>query len=167
MAFESMCSLLSTLLEECLVSGTSARDAGVTVSMDKLAGEKVFFYKIDGREGREKLKMIGEGIKICDHLVVYGKENERKEVVCYIEIKGKNVALAKEQILETHKHVKPLAKEEIAKESYQQLVWKVCICLHGSAPQRNQRLEDELIKTFGKENIRIKRDVMLGDFLRR
>jgi len=69
--------------------------------------------------------------------------------------------------VDTHKYVKPLAKEEVAKESYQQLVWKVCICLHGSAPQRNQRLEDELIKTFGKENIRIKRDVMLGDFLRR
>ena len=45
MAFESMCSLLSTLLEECLVSGTSARDAGVTVSMEKVSGKRFSFIR--------------------------------------------------------------------------------------------------------------------------
>jgi len=110
--------------------------------------------------------MLDEGIKICDYLVSYTKDNEIKEVVCFMELKGKNISIAIKQILDTHERVIAISKQEIAREHHSRIHWKACICLHGSAPKRNQRLEDKLAEKFGKENIRIRRDVGLGDFLR-
>ncbi len=167
MASKSMQKLLNALLYECIENGTSAHDSGFTVSMDKKQrDEEIFFYSIDNRNARAKLGMLDEGIKICDYLISYTKHSEIKEVICFMELKGKNIGTAIKQILDTYERVVAIAKQEIVKEHHNHIKWKACICLHGSAPKRNQRLEDELAKKFGKENIRIRRDVRLGDFLR-
>ncbi len=166
MASKSMQEFLNTLLNECIDEGTSAHDSGFTVSTNKYKGEEIFFYKIDNHSGRAKLNMLDEGVKICDYLVSYTKDGEIREVVCFMELKGKNIGAAIKQILDTYERVIAISKQAIARDQHSRINWKACICLHGSAPKRNQRLEDKLAEKFGKENIRIRRDVGLGDFLR-
>jgi len=53
----------------CYIRRTSVTESGLTVSIETLPGETVLFFHMDSDEGREKLNMVGEGIKVCDYLV--------------------------------------------------------------------------------------------------
>ncbi|HZU03753.1 MAG TPA: hypothetical protein VFA10_29080 [Ktedonobacteraceae bacterium] len=115
--------------------------------------------------------MVGEGVKVCDYLVLYLKDDQDREIVCFLELKGKKLEDAIKQVISMHQRVLALAREKIDREQLQNNVgWKACICLHGQAPRNGARIENQLIEKFGKGNVRIKHgvkhDKLLGEFLR-
>ncbi|HVB20634.1 MAG TPA: hypothetical protein VNG51_01635 [Ktedonobacteraceae bacterium] len=169
MASKPMLSLLNASLEACLIEGTRVRESGLIVSTEVVQGETILFFHIDCEEGRKNLNLVGVGSKICDYLVFYTKDEEDKEIVCFLELKGKDLDGAIKQVLHTYQKVLELSKARVGK--YHQLIaWKVCICLHGQAPRNRQSNIDQLITVFGKSNIRIKHGIkqytLLGSFLR-
>lgn len=164
--------LLNGTLQSCCQKGTSVNESGLTVSTERLPGEIILFFHTDCPEGRKSLSMVGEGVKVCDYLVLYLKDGEDREIVCFLELKGKNLGDAKEQVFSTEQRVLALAKEKISQERLKSSIgWKVCICLHGQAPRNRTRIEDELKDKFGKDNVRIKHgvkhDKLFGEFLRK
>jgi hypothetical protein len=170
MASESMFVLLTGRLGSCRIDGTGVRESGLVVSAETLTGETILFFHIDSPEGRQCLDLLSEGAKACDYLVFYTKNNDDKEIVCFLELKGKKLEDAIRQVLSTHQRIVILAKEEIDRKLHAYIVWKVCICLHGQAPRSGQQSVDQLIKTFGKDNVLVKHGVkhykLLGTFLR-
>ncbi|MGH2478801.1 MAG: hypothetical protein ACRDHW_03995 [Ktedonobacteraceae bacterium] len=170
MASTSMLALLNDKFAACLIKGTSVRESGLTVSTETFPGETILFFHTDCDEGRQNLNMISAGLKICDYLILYTKDSEPKEIVCFLELKGKKLEDAIRQVLSTRESLQALAIEEINRKHHQYITWKVCICLHGHAPRPGQHNIDELIKKFGKNNILIKHGMkqykLLGSFLR-
>ena len=66
--------LLNGTLQTCLINGaTRVRESGLTVSTEKLPGETILFFRTDSGEGRKKLNMLQENLKICDYLVYYSR----------------------------------------------------------------------------------------------
>jgi hypothetical protein len=157
-------------LHKVCIEGTHVRESGLVVSTEKLPGETISFFKIDSTDGRKCLLMIEERIQICDYLVFYAKDNQNREVICFLELKGKKLDIAVQQVISTHQYFKELLKSTGTQKQSQHLTYKACICLHGHAPRNDQRSEKSLIDIFGKENIRIKHGVkhykLLGAFLR-
>jgi hypothetical protein len=163
--------LLNATLQTCLINGaTRVRESGLTVSTEKLPGETILFFRTDSGEGRKNLCMLQDNLKVCDYLVYYAKAEHEKEIICFLELKGKNVEEAVRQVINTCQYVKALIKQHITESQHQHIVRKVCICLHGRTSRLKQSLNDQLIKEFGKNNIRIKHglthDKELGSFLR-
>lgn len=169
MASKPMLSLLNATLDACRIEGTRVRESGLTVSTEVVQGETILFFHIDCEDGRKNLNLVGIGAKICDYLVFYTKDGEDREIVCFLELKGKDQDGAIKQVLHTYQRVLELSKAKVG--NYHQLVtWKVCICLHGQAPRNRQSNLDQLITVFGKSNIDIKHGrkqyTQLGEFLR-
>lgn len=163
--------LLNGTLQSCCQKGTSVNESGLTVSTERLPGETILFFHTDCPEGRKSLGMVEAGIQVCDYLVLYLKDGEGREIVCFLELKGKKLDDAINQVLSTHQRVVALAREKIDRQQLQNNVgWKACICLHGQAPRNGARIENQLIEKFGKSNVRIKHgikhDKLLGEFLR-
>ena len=169
MASDSMRTLLSVTLAGCFVRGTSVTESGLTVSTDRLSGEIILFFKTDSPEGRQSLGITGENLKACDCLVLYAKENDRAEIACFLELKGKKLEVAVKQVINTFRHAKMRIEREVEKEQHPYITWKVCICMQGQAPRNEQKSRDELENIFGP-HVRIKHGVKhykeLGSFLR-
>lgn len=165
-----MFSLLSNTLNTCRQPGTKAQGSGITVSTQPLAGETIIFFEIDCREGRQSLRMVGEGISICDHLIFYTKDGEHYETVCFLELKGTDLNVAMKQVQTTRKYVEVLSDKNIPKKKHRYFLWKICICLRSHAPSVSQRVRDELKQKYGNENVEIKHGITrydIGQFLRR
>ncbi len=165
-----MLTLLSTTLHDCRMSGTRAHASGITVSTQPRIGELIIFFDIDSTEGRQSLKMEGEGISICDYLIFYTTNGEAFEIVCFLELKGTNLEVAAKQVQETHKHVKDLSDEQIPVRHHQNFISKICICLRSHAPSTKQRIRDQLKQKFGNEHVEIKHGTTrydIGQLLRR
>lgn len=169
MASDSMRTLLSVKLAGCFVRGTSVTESGLTVSTDRLSGEIILFFKADSPEERQSLGITGENLKACDYLVFYSKEDNRAEIACFLELKGKKLEVAVKQIINTFRHAKMLVEREVEREQHPFVIWKVCICMQGQAPRNEQKSRDELKEIFG-QHVRIKHGVKhykeLGSFLR-
>ncbi len=156
---------LKQKLSSCLMAGTSITESGLTVSMERKSDEIVHFFRIDSVGGRYALDMIN--LKVCDCLVIYTKEVEQDEVLCFLELKGGRLDDAKEQIISTHSKVKQILRAE---RIQQNIIFKVCICMRQQAPSGFIRHEAELKRLFGKNHVRLKFGVKhykeLGDFFR-
>ncbi|MBA2286458.1 MAG: hypothetical protein H0W02_13340 [Ktedonobacteraceae bacterium] len=94
MGLKSMSTMFSKVLQQCLEKGTSIHESGITVSTKVFAGEKIIFYHIDCKEGREGLNIKLEGNKICDYLIFFTKDKEDYEIICFLELKSKNLEMA-------------------------------------------------------------------------
>ena len=149
MASKPMLTLVTSVLQSCRVQGTSFRQSGITVSTRPLAGETIIFFLIDCDEGRTSLKMTESGVKICDYIIYYTNDGEDGEIVCLLEVKGKNLKIAANQVLITHEHVAALSREKIHINYHQNIKWRVCICLRSHAPSSSQRIHDQLKEKFG------------------
>jgi len=97
------------LLSCCLLPGkTSHIENGVNVSLQPASGETVLFFHIDEQSNpnckfRQLLGLNQEGMKICDLIVFYAKENER--IICFVELKGGDIKTAKEQVINTYTYL--------------------------------------------------------------
>lgn len=164
-------SFLSAHLQSCQKEGTRVQEEGIRVSTTKMAGEIIILFHTDCDEGRRGLKMEAPGIKICDYLFYYTKEGKKAEVVCFLELKGKKLEDAVEQVHKTHMQLEAMSKEEIHRTHHPNFIWKVCICLSGQASSmsHSQRIHDELKQKYGKGNVEIKHGMRhdIGPLLRK
>src|SRR6266487_1695351 len=157
MVAKPVLTVLKPLLENCLTSGTKAHEDGLTVSIEREKDEEIYFFRMDCVEGNSCLGMKKvEKEKCCDYLVFFNKEKSINEVFCFLELKGKNVQKAKQQVINTYTHLSALLKENSGQNQTQVPLWSVYICLSGPAPQETQRVHNELIKRFGKGRVGIK-----------
>ena len=162
MGLKSMSTMFSNVLQQCLEPRTSAHKIGITVSTEVLAGEIIIFYHTDCKEGRKGLNAELEGNKICDYLILFTKDEVDYEIVCFLELKGKNLETAIQQIERTHQYVKDLSRLKFKKYNLN-INWRVCICLRRSASNANQRKRNELIQKFGGDNVVIKHGITYFD----
>lgn len=116
---------------------------------------------------------ISKDEPICDGLVSFGLQNastqEYLEIFCLVELKGRELERAIEQILNTHHHVWELLADGSCKPILGRIVKKAYIYQHGSAPKQTKqlaKLKDQLKDIFGN-NWKIARDSDLGSFLRK
>lgn len=165
---------LDTHLTSCRIPRTNVQESGIHVSTQKLTGEKIVFFHTDCDEGRECLGMriVGESSeRICDYLLYYSKVNTQIEVICFLELKGTDLATAAEQIDATYTKTKALMQETIHSRYHANLRFRACICLRSQAPSTSQRIRDSLIQKFGGgRNVEVRHGVKrhdIGPFLRR
>ncbi|MDQ1254286.1 MAG: hypothetical protein QG646_3517 [Euryarchaeota archaeon] len=163
-----MSTRLLKILEPCTITRTTFTENGTTVNVHAQPEESVRFYVIDEASNprstlRENLK-INEGI--CDLVVYYTrtlKVTNGKEIFCLVELKGKKIKDAVDQITDTFKVLKSHSSKKIK--------WKAYILINlashikvGDAEKRKLR------QNFGRHGWRITkindRDD-LGDFLRK
>src|SRR5579859_1993172 len=100
-AYNSMLALLETQLPyDCHIHKTSIHENGISVSIKKVQGEIIRFFLTDNSLARACFAMNKQGVKCCDYLLLYTKENTTKktELLCFIELKGKDIDKAGKQI---------------------------------------------------------------------
>ncbi len=155
------------LLSGCLLAGkTSHKEDGVEVSLQPASGETVLFFHIDEKSNpnckfRQLLGLDREGMKICDLIVFYAKDNER--IICFVELKGKDINTAKEQVINTYTYFKNFLKKAAPSLTFTP---KTYIRSNVSAPQEIEEYKKELKTNFGEANYDISKNSDLGDFLR-
>lgn len=166
----------NTLLLTCLKHGTSFQDpdpgARGKVSIVPGPGETILFFPIDDQQQRNAPCLMRQELglskkPVCDLLVFFA--NESKEIaLCLVELKGRDVAHAVEQIKETYAALNELAaRSSISPRLWERVHLKGYILMHGSMPKKEvKKFKDPLEVLFGAENYAIERNEDLGDFLR-
>lgn len=155
------------LLSCCLLPGkTSYKEDGVEVSLQPASGETVLFFHIDEKSNpnckfRQLLGLDREGMKICDLIVFYAKESER--IICFVELKGKDINTAKEQVINTYTYLDKFLKKTDSSLSFTPKTYIVC---NSSVPQELDKYKKELKNKFDEGNYEISRNSDLGNFLR-
>lgn len=158
MVYTSMSDLLEAELQECLCKGTHVKDAGFTVSIKPLKNEKICFFLTDSKSARAYMQMDDQETKSCDYLVIYTKQDQsKKELLCFLELKGKDISHAVKQICNTYRHILKLIEQLLLRQQHQYILYSASICMHGTTPNGKAlaREESNLRKLFGK-NIHIK-----------
>jgi hypothetical protein len=168
--------LLQTHFPNCLQPGTSVSESGLTVSIKPSKDETIQFYCADCHHTRSKLCMTREEQTSCDYVVLYTKniQSNEKELLCFLELKGKDIRHAAEQIRNAYKHVYTFWKDKLEKKHHEYVVQCACICLHGRGPYLRDliRAQQLLQQVFSdKDYIEVRRvnDKYreLGQFLRK
>jgi hypothetical protein len=155
------------LLSCCLLPGkTSLKENGVEVSLQQTSGETVLFFHIDEKSNpncqfRKLLGLDREGMKICDLIVFYAKDNEK--IICFVELKGGDIKTAKEQVINTYTYFKKVIKKVDPSLNFTP---KTYIKSNVSGPQEMGKYQEELKAEFGEGNCRISKNSDLGAFLR-
>jgi len=155
--------------------GTSVGQEGVKVSIEPTEAETIFFLKMDCDEARTQLGIDnGDKEVTCDYLVFFyrrsKKAEERKTVLCLLELKGNDTDHAIDQVIKTRENIRQ--KLLILKESdiwpyIERPVWKAYICCNSkSTITRSKKREKDIEKVFGKNNFKITHNNDLGGFLR-
>ena len=156
------------LLSDCLLPDkTSFKQNQASINIQRQPGETILFFLIDPEDNpncrlRQLLKLDGEKQKICDLLVFYAKDSER--IICFVELKGKDLSGATEQVIQTHEKFKKLLPQNSRNCKYQT---KAFIILTGSVPKEHEQCQKRLSETFGEKNYyHTRRGEDLGKFLR-
>lgn len=162
---------LREAIKPCKLEGTSHTESGVKVSVkpDKSQEETIVFFCIDPEspESNEDCEFIDiiSAVQICDLLIDY--ESSKKVVFCLVELKGRDVEHAIEQVLSTFKGI----LRTFGKNVRDDVQWKAYIVQHGSAPcptkksQKLLRLMEEAFSQF--DDFEVKKDRDVGRFLRK
>lgn len=155
---------LNVLLLTSLIDGTSVTQSGVTVNVKPLAGEKILFFKLDDQSVRGCLELNGS---ICDYLVFYQKEQQRP-ALCLLELKGKGVKHAIDQLRNTHSCLVTHFKERSYWKSIKDITWKGYVCCNSHSPlEPTKQYAVQLRSVFGNsKNYDITRNPDIGTFLR-
>ncbi|MBE8990564.1 hypothetical protein [Nostoc sp. LEGE 12450] len=159
--------LNNLLLSSCFLPGkTSYTENGVEINIKPSSGETILFFLIDNQSNpncklRQLLGLEQEGMKICDLIVFYAKENKR--IICFVELKGSDIKTATKQVIITHTYFKKLLKQSEPSLSF---IPKAYIKSNSSVPQEIDKYKQELKREFGENNYDISRNSDLGNFLR-
>lgn len=144
--------MLLDILRPCLITGTSFTDNGITVNIRPQKGEFVKFFAIDEKSNPRSTirKDLGMRGRICDLAVYYLKEANREHALCFVELKGKKIDDALEQIIETFE---ALAKCPEA-ENPGSMKWKAYILIGIASPVRIDPATIKILKAkFGDKDI--------------
>ena len=102
------------LYKVCLSRKTSFKDrgTGVEVSIKPAKGEKICFFPVDDKTKnpecyfRNAMKIKAE--TCCDLIIFY--ENQGRQILCLVELKGADVIHAADQILNVCSKLQPQMK---------------------------------------------------------
>lgn len=156
--------LLMTQLASCKMSGTTIKDKGITVSMDRRTGETVLFFHLDSNEGYACLGIdrhantgSHESAQCCDGLIFYVKKLENaKYLLCFLEMKGGDQEEAVKQIISVYKRIKVFLDKQHLFDPKRMMA---CICARHQVPTVVQKkLREELKAIFG-EHVHIRTGV--------
>jgi hypothetical protein len=168
-----MHTFLKEAFTSCIQVDTHATDAGLKISVAKKKDEIVLFVKTDNDNARRNLQMPEDDDQSCDRLILYAKQNNNKnELICFLELKGKDLGHAVDQIINTHKYIFNLINRDIDKKHITILRICACICMHNSiSATREQDLQlEKLKKCLKTDKIKIKHGIKgpydIGYFLR-
>lgn len=142
--------------------------------MEVRKNEKVIFFNTDEQSNpksrfREYLKISDS---LCDCIIFYSRTQTAKEegkvVVCFVELKGRDIKKAVEQVTNTSNHFrKRIGSCSDTASLNNEIEWKAYICRHGSAPgdkEEERKLKLRLEQNFDKADIARNPDI--GAFLR-
>ncbi|MFN6517328.1 MAG: hypothetical protein RMY29_022880 [Nostoc sp. CreGUA01] len=159
--------LNTLLLSSCLLPGkTSYTQNGIEINIKPSSGETILFFCIDNQSNpncnlRQVLGLDREGMKICDLIVFYAKEETR--IICFIELKGGDIKTATQQVITTFTYFRKLLKQSGISINF---IPKAYIKSNSSAPQEIDKYKQQLKEQFGDGNYDISKNSDLGDFLR-
>ena len=162
---------LRQLLRNCLIHGTSFTESGVRVYVNPQSGEKVRFYVLDEQSNpdctlRQDLEMSG---RICDILVSYTRQGKSRAILCLVELKGRNLERAAEQIVNTCRYLWSYLEQQLEVEAFRKIEWKACLCRHkkSRAPSKTAERAKMRLRDFGKFSMYdVTRNPDMGRFLR-
>ena len=164
--------VIKILQADCKIAGTSCAEFGTgkRVSMRASRGELVEVFHVDDNSNpsctlRSEIDLSG---RICDCIFHYEYEVGKgaKYILCFVELKGRDVSRAVEQLINTFNRI----RDRLCPFHSDVLRFKAYIYIGISAPADNKkafsklkkRLEDE----FGSGNALIRREDDIGVFLR-
>ncbi len=91
--------------------------------------------------------------KSCDYLVFYStsRDKSKAEIVCFLELKGKDFRHAVEQICNTYKQIKAMLEKDMDRKYYSNILYCAYICMHGPIPEPRYTPsgKEKLKQTFG------------------
>ena len=169
----------NTLLLTCLTLGRSYSESGIGVQMRSKPGEVALFFAIDDQTNPSSTLRSDLGIEgsICDCIVYYVQEN--RKVICFVELKGRDVKHAGNQVLNTYRYFKQSLDKRLrslskaCRSQLGQIEWMGLICYSSAAPSGDVRaVSDRFKKEFGKnkydiKSISSKRSYDLGELVRK
>lgn len=158
-----MLDLLATQLPPpCHIEKKSIHENSITVGIERGPGEIIHFFFTDSHFARECFAMQAEGIKCCDYLLLYTREDSMhtKELLCFIELKGKAIDKAVDQISDTYKYVMQFSQQRIDRRQHTNVTKVAAIFLRERVPSgRSRREKERLEKIFDKKHIYMRHTV--------
>lgn len=122
---------LLAAFDHCRLHGTSHKQSGVRVSIRPHASEEIVFFCVDPNQNPDcKLRAILEldNELICDLVVLY--RNSVEVIICLIELKGRHIDHAIEQINSTYNAILRVFNGDLHRE----VKWRAYIKQNISAP---------------------------------
>jgi len=159
----------NTLFLHGFIHGTSVEENGVRVTAHEQKGEKILIFRLDTQDKsiRNALGFSGKS-GICDYLFVLSKETlgaqgakEYKRTFCLVELKGKQIEHATDQIVDTYNHLNYILKQEDSCSRFlRNITWKSYICYNSRSPiNANKSCSERLLKIFHhQKNFDMSRD---------
>ena len=148
----------NTLLLHGFIHGTSVEENGVRVTGHEQRGEKILVFRLDTKDKSIRRSLgFPDQSGICDYLFVLSRETlgergakEYKRTLCLVELKGKEVEHAIEQIVNTYNRLNDILRQDNSCRSFlKNVIWKAYICSNDrSSIVPNKSSTDRLIKTF-------------------
>jgi hypothetical protein len=133
----------NTLLLHGFIHGTSAGDRAVRVIAHEQKSEKILVFRLD-TEDRSIRTALGfpRNSGMCDFLFILSKEisgkngtKEYQRTFCLVELKGKGIDHATEQIIDTYKHLSNMLKQDRSCSDFaKHIIWKAYICSNPHSP---------------------------------
>jgi len=130
----------NSLIMTCLHSGTSYGESGCDVRIvpTRGAAETILLFVTDDQSNKRSTIRQALGMRtgdaLCDCIYLYIQGNQ--QTLCFVELKGADVARAVEQVINTKRHL--MHALERAHPSYkgplQQFKWEAYIRLCGGIP---------------------------------
>jgi hypothetical protein len=130
----------------------------------------LFFDKIDKNPIANSLGIEEE--KCCDGLIFYAREGEENRTICLVEMKGRNLKEAAEQIKNTRERLERILQKELSScnDLLKHISWKACFYSNHSSQEKTEnckrvlseagfRLQEDIIRLQG-------RDREIGPYLR-
>jgi hypothetical protein len=162
---------LHRLFHHCLIRGTSFAESGVRVYVNPQSEEKVHFFVLDDQANpdctlRQDLEMSG---RICDILVSYARQGKNKTILCLVELKGKNLERAAEQVVNTCRYLWSYLEKQLEHSAFRKIEWTAYLCRHkkSRAPSKRTDRAKKTLRDFGRfSKCDITRNSDLGRFLR-
>ena len=155
-----MFDLLKTELSpDCHIDKNSVHQNGIGVSFKPLASERARFFDSDCPSAKKCFAMDKEGIKCCDYLFIYARDEDsgKHEILCFLELKGGDVKQSVKQIKDTHTHFTIFSEDHLDRKQRPNIAEGAAIYIRTSSPMDvSRKAHRDLAKTFKPKHIDIK-----------
>ncbi len=131
-------------LISCLQTGTSVSERGKSASLTRRNNEIVLMFSTDSEVVRAVLGVA----RVCDAVFLH-MQHLGRPVLIFVELKGKNVRDAADQISSTIRGVRSLINQSIRRNFPQSGDLRAVIVRSGSAPHNEQQVIDRFWRETG------------------